>query len=291
VNDAERLDKIEERLTKLEAAFDQRLAAEGGSPFQSFPEPLAYALGRYGSAATHSGRFFLLLDAGEIAIKYSWSLAMAFAPSDAAHAVYVTPPTLGVFASRLRSFLDSRDVATTTEPILRALARSFRKDNGKPTPAGRYLLDEFVVVRNRERGHASTLTEGAYESLWRSVHPVLMDTLAHCEHLRFHCVRIESVDVGNPDWFTYSITELKGVAPKTAPMAVLSKDRIRQGSVCLWDGAMRLVSLSPFIEYRACGVCGLEHTFFLEKVDGQTLHLHSYAANHRMSRGGGLDRP
>src|SRR5262249_51214468 len=153
---------------------------------------------------------------------------------------------------------------------------------------GRYLLDEFVAIRNRDRGHASAQHEGAYDSLCKSVEPALMDGLIHCEHVHLHCVRVESVDVGNPDWFTYTVAPLRGVAP-SAPLPVLSTDRIRVGAVCVWDGAMRLVSLSPWVEYRVCAVCGLEHTFFVEKADAQTFALHSYAANHRMSVPGGLD--
>ena len=291
MEDGDRLDRIEERLSRLETAFEQRLGADGGAQFHSFPEPLAYALVRYRSATTHASRFFSLLDAGEIAIKYSWALASAFAPPEVADLVYATPPTLGTFAASLRALWDRPEFETAADSLLRTLVKSFRKDNGKPTPAGRYLLDEFIVVRNRERGHASALPEGAYDSLCRSVYPVLVDTLAKCEHLRFHCVRVEGVDVGNPEWFTYSVTVLKGMAPSTAAMPVLSKDRIPQGSVCVWDGAMRLVSLSPFVDYRVCDLCGLEHTFFVEKADGRTLHLHSYVANHRMTRAGSVERP
>lgn len=281
---------MEERLSRLEAAVERLTTAAGTNQAVSLPEPLAWALARYGSVFTQSGRFFCLLDAGEIAIKYSCAVAMAFAPEEAVEKLFATPPSLGSFAAALGTFMNGVSLEPGSDPILRTLVRSFRKENGKPTSAARYLLDEFVNIRNRERGHASALMEGAYESLCRRVEPVLLEALKQCDHLHFHFLRIESVNPGKEEWFEYSVTLLSGVAPTASVMPVISRDRIRQGSVCLWDGAQHLVPLVPLVDYRTCSSCGLDHCFFIERVDSQGFHLHSYTANHRMVLKGTLAR-
>jgi hypothetical protein len=286
----ERLERIEERLAKLEANLGQLVAAGGSNRGGAFPEPLARALGGYGSAATHSVRFMSLLDAGEIAIMYSHAIGMAFAPEEAVARLFQMPPTLGSLAADLWRFLNDASTVASTDPVLQALRRSFCKGKGKPTPVSRYLLEEFVHIRNEERGHAAALPEGAYESLCRQVEPALLGNFKQCEHLRLHFVRVESVNIGKADWFEYSVTLLTGVLPVAGSMPVISRDRIRKGAACLWDGAWRLLALSPLVEYIVCSKCGLEHCFFLECADSQGLHLHSYTANHRMVLPGTLER-
>src|SRR5947209_11083608 len=103
-------------------------------------------------------RFFALLDTGEALIKYSAGIAfscVAAASRQAAERatlLYNTAPTLGTIASQMREILDAPEFTPWPLDLVRPV---FKRPNGKVTPTARYLLDEFISLRNSQRGHGA----------------------------------------------------------------------------------------------------------------------------------------
>jgi hypothetical protein len=234
-------------------------------------------------ASLHHERFFSLLDAGEACIKYTGAMAIALSitagrPFDLAE-TFRQPPSLGRWAQIIRESLRWQTFPNTL--IANALKSSLMRPNGQSTPAGRYLLDEFVNVRNTERGHASSLPDAAYERLHLRHATELHDALGACKHITYPLVRIESVDVVTEP-FSYDVRLLVGPPPLTRTERIQAETRIRQGSACGWDRSDTLLDLGEIVIYRTCPVCNLAHSFFLERMDENYRHYHSYVGNHRL---------
>ena len=114
-----------------------------------------------------------------------------------------------------------------------------------------------------------------------------MDSLDACAHLRHALVRVQSINLTDSEHISYSVVRLNGMIARAAPL-LLSRDRVARSSVCICINKHRLYPLSPFVEYRVCNVCNLEHNFFLERASGSRLWLHSYEGNYRIEVEGRL---
>ena len=89
----------------------------------------------------------------------------------------------------------------------------FRKPNGKPTSVARYLLDEFITLRNDARGHSSQQSAGYYEGLYLKNHLIIQDCIRSCTFLSLPLVYVHSTDdaLGR---YSYGVTTLPGRCPR-----------------------------------------------------------------------------
>ena len=280
-------ESIEVRLTALEAAVGRLTLQIISSPIALFyPEPIATPLAIESGAVLHHERFFSLLDAAEAFVKYSGAIAIGLyrlaGNSFDVQNEFRKPLSLGTWAEILWKLLQSGSI--TDNSIAGALMNSFIKPNGKPTPIGRFFLEEFVNIRNEERGHSSSLPDEAYERLHLRHSSVVHDALENCSHMNIPLIRIESVDVATEP-ISYDIRHLVGPLPLTRTERIQSGSKLRLNSLYIWDKADIFVDLADLLIYKSCPVCNLTHTFFLEKIDNKFLYYHSYFGNHRYKMG------
>ena len=280
------LSAIESRLADVEAVIARLGQLTLTSPsVLSYPEPISSALAKEGGARFHHERFFGLLDAGEICIQYSGIVAMALLLQSGSaidlKAEFKQPIPLGLWAGHLRKLRD--DSAATDNLIGKELVTSLFKSNGKPTPTGRFWMDEFLNLRNSERGHGSSLPDEAYEALHLRHSSEIYHALESCSYLKYPLVRVESVDISSEP-FNYDLRLLIGPPPITITKRIHSTSRVRLGSTCVWDRREMLLYLEDLIIYRNCPTCNVEHTFLLEEWDDSTKKYRAYIGNHRYSQ-------
>lgn len=192
------------------------------------------------------------------------------------------PISMGGWAQVIRDMCRSCDWPSGN-PIGRALRFSLFRPNGKPTPTGRYILEEFINLRNRERGHASSLPDEAYESLHLRHTTEIHDALESCGHLMYPLVRVESVDV-TTEPLSYDIRLLVGPPPLTTTRRIQAATRVQPGTTCVWDRGEVLLNLDDLVIYRTCPTCNVEHTFLLEQWTDNTKYYRAYVGNHRFRK-------
>ena len=279
-----RVDALQARVTALETILGRLgVLTSSSAAILTYPEPLATSLAKEIGARFHHERFFGLLDAGEICIQYTGAMTLALCKSSQPNldlqSEFRRPVSLGGWAELIREKCSSCDVFSD-HPIGRVLRASLFRPNGRPTPTGRYIMEEFINLRNRERGHASSLPEEAYESLHLRHTTEIHDALESCAYLMYPLVRVESVDVVTEP-LSYDVRLLIGPPPLTAIRRIQSPTRVQPGMTCVWDRGEVLLNLDDLVIYRACPVCNVEHTFFLEQWADNTRHYRAYAGNHR----------
>lgn len=276
---------METRLTRLEVAVGRLTSQAADSPIANiYPEPLATPLALEKGTYLNMGRYFSLLDAGEAFIKYSWAIAVSLHRLDNSEFDVIRdfrqPPSIGTFVKLLRDLLQLSSVFEN--PVGKTLQLSFFQENGKLTQAGRFFLDEYTNIRNINRGHSASLPDGAYEVPYLRHAGELHDALEKCPHLRFPLVQIQSA---NPvsEQISYDIRLLTGPPPFTNIERIQTESRLRLGGLYVWDRADIFVDLMNLLICRACPVCNLEHTFFLEQATSKVDKYHSYFGSHRCS--------
>jgi hypothetical protein len=282
-NDAQASAEI--RLTALEAAVAHLSALmEPAVAASHLASPVAVPLLKEAAQHEFSAKFFALIDVGESLIKYSTALALAAAvqnerPSaSAAVELFKQPPTLGKWAEGLRCTLD--DTLNTDWPV-DVIREVFRRQNNRPTSTARYLLDEFIRIRNHVRGHGAQQPEGYYEDLYLRNHLNVHDCVRACMYLRLPLIHIHAIaHVGSQ--YSYKATILMGATPIGSPDLILSPVRAPVGSMCAWDSGARLLPLHDFVTYRYCKTCMLEHVFFADRITADRLSFHSYVGSHRL---------
>ena len=281
--DPGKMETIEGRLAALEAAVGRLVARVSSSPEAlGYPEPLATPLAQESGARLHHERIFSLLDAGQACVEYTAAMVIALCRAggrnfDIEHE-YRQPLSFGDLAALIREMLASPEYPDY--PIARALKSSLLRANGRLTPPGRYLLEEFIAARNRERGYASSLPDQAYEALYLRHATPLHDALGSFGHLTYPLVKIESVDVVTEP-FSYDVRLLVGPPSFTSTERIQAHSRVSPGTTCVWDRDGMLLDLLDLVVYRSCPTCNLEHTFFLERCSERTKLYHAYLGNHR----------
>lgn len=278
-----KIDSIEARIAGLEAAIGRIILRMDSSPIAlAYPEPLATPLARESSATLYHERFFSLLDAGEAFIKYSGAIAIGLfnmgGQNFDVNKEFAQPVSLGRWVEIINEVLSSGKLPDNS--IANSFKTSLVKPNGKLTSAGRFFLEEFTNIRNIERGHASSLPDGAYERLHLRHAQVVHDALGNCAYLYFPLIRIESSDVAT-DPISYDIRHLVGPPPLTRVERIQSGNKLHLNNLYIWDNDDIFVNLSELVIYITCPTCNLTHTFFLEKLTGKSLFYHSYFGNHR----------
>ena len=280
-----RVAALEARVAALELSVGRLILNSTPSPAAlAYPEPLATPLVKESGAGLHHEKFFSLLDAGEACLQYTGAMAIAlcksgghgFDPSQELR----QPLSLGRWAELTRTMLGWHGLPDN--PISQAMKSSLWRPNGRFTPSGRYFLEEFISIRNSQRGHASSLPDEAYGALHLRYSAELLDALSSFTYLTYPLVRIESVDI-QTDPFSYDIRLLVGPPPLTSTERIQAALRLPTGAVCVWDRADTLLDLGGLIIYRSCPTCNLEHTFFLERLESNAKRYHSYFGNHRFS--------
>lgn len=279
------LANIEARLGVLETAVARlNSILEPGFSVANMAAPVATAWLKEAAQHEFSAKFFALLDVGEALLKYSAAVAFAWVlqvgKPQAAEVIemFKQPPTLGKLADGLRKILDDPSNADWPLDVLR---EAFRRPNGKPTPVSRYLLDEFISIRNEQRGHGAQQPEGHYEGLYLRNYLTIQDCVRDCRHLQLPLLQVHAVDILGGH-YAYQTTLLMGGSPARAPEPVVTPVRMRPGSTCVWDRGIRVLPVQDFVTYRYCGVCGLEHVFFAERRTDKKVSYHSYTGNHRI---------
>lgn len=281
-----RIGEIEGRLSSTEAGLHKVTALL--DPALAYPEPIATPVALEHASHLYHEKFLSLLDAGESCIKYTAAIALSLVTAGTvelgswARERLQQPQSIGTWAGYVREALPKLDRVKTAFGF--RLLDSLRRDDGKPTPAARYLLDEFVHVRNQERGHGAMRPEGVIQELYSRHCTTLHDSLADLSYLEFPLVRVESVNVAMPKML-YDVRVLTGPSPMGRMARAVSEAQVSRGSTCVWDRSEGLLNLGGLVAYRLCTMCGLEHTFFLERVRGETRQYHSYSGNHRMTEG------
>jgi hypothetical protein len=275
---------LEGRLSALETTVAKILdRLERSSAADNLAAPIAIPLLKEAGEHEFVGKFFALMDLGESLIKYSAALAFAVAleqkrpAGDMALKLFEAKPTLGKFVEALREVLNDKDLTTWPIDILRG---AFREGKTRPSATARYLFDDFVSLRNRERGHASHQSEGYYEGLYLQNHLIVLDCVAACAHTRLPLLRIHNLNHAG-DRFVYQASLLMGPAATRLEDHVVTHDRVAVGATCIWDRGERLLSLREFLAYRYCPICSLEHVFFCERLAKDAVGYHSYVGNHR----------
>lgn len=277
----DRLEKVERRLNSAEGTLQELL---GAVQIISYPEPIAASLARERNSVSFQQRFFALMDAAEAFLKYTTCFLLAVAAEQGKdiseiRRMLAIKPSLGVWSSAGREALQiiAPDGSAISNSIISALFRS----NRKPTAPNRFIFEELVNLRNKERGHGSAQPEGVYENLYFRYHSTINDTLASCLYLKFPLVRIESLDFADRE-LEYKAIALMGPSPIGYLLTISSDSRLSIGTTCIWDEEhTRLIPLGDLFAYRLCD-CGGEHSFFLDEwADGRRAY-HSYTANHRI---------
>ena len=279
-----RVASLEARVAALELLVGRLILGAASSPTAlAYPEPLATPLAKESGAGLHHEKFFSLIDAGEACLQYTGAMAIALCKSGG-HEFdpgneFRQPPPLGRWAELTRNhLLDCNGLPDN--PISQAMKSSLWRPNSRFTPAGRYLLEEFIGIRNRERGHASSLPDQAYEARHLRHSTGLLDALSSLTYLSYPLVRIESIDI-QTDPYSYDIRLLVGPPPLTSTERIQAATRLSPGAVCVWDRVDTLLDLGGLVIYRSCPTCNLEHTFFLERWANNRRRYHSYFGNHR----------
>jgi hypothetical protein len=276
---------IESRLFALETAVARlSTAIEPEFAVRALAAPIASAVIREASQHKFSAKFFTLLDLGETVIKYSAALAFARAveagggPAQHVFSMFLAPPSLGSLAAGLRKNFDGQIAQDWPVSIIR---NTFRRSNGKPTSTARYLLDEFIRLRNADKGHGAYQSEGYYEDLYGRNSVNVQDCITASEHLQIQLVRINDMDSAG-DKFAYSATRLMGATPLPIRAALISPVKLKVGATYLWDQKDRFLPLDVFVTYRHCSECGQEHIFFAERITAEEISYHSTSSNHRI---------
>jgi hypothetical protein len=279
------VDQLERRIAALEGVV-ARLSAliEPTQAVSSIASPVALASLKESGQHQFHAKFFALLDLGESLIKYSAALAFAEAV-DKKRAIatvvsetFMTPPTLGKIVSCLRDVINNDSGGEwPVDSIRDAFLRPGRKP--KPTTTARYLFDEFIRVRNEERGHGAQLPEGYYEELYFKHNMTVHDCIKACGFVQLPLVHIHAVN-NVDDQYEYQATLLMGVSPSATRIQTSAK--VPVGAACVWDNGSRLMPLHNFIAYRYCPKCNSEHLFFAERMTSDRLYFHSYIGNHRL---------
>ncbi len=281
----DRVTALEARITALEVSVGRlNLSASSSPTALTYPEPLATPLVKESGAGLHHERFFSLLDAGEACLQYTGAILIALCRS-AGHEFnpaqeFRQPMSLGRWAELIKTLLAWEGLPD--DSIGQALKSSILRPNGRFTPSGRYLFEEFVSIRNTQRGHGSSLPDEAYSALRLRHSRELLDSLQSFTFLTFPLVKTESVDIVT-DPPNYDVRLLMGPPPLTSTERILSAVRLPMGTVCVWNRDDRLLDLGGLLVYRSCPTCNLEHTFFLERWDDGKRHYHSYFGNHRFT--------
>ena len=232
-----------------------------------------------------NARFFALLDIGEASLKYSagiafaWSINKGHAQANDVMEMFKQFPSFGKWAEMLRRILDDPSNTGWPVDIVRA---AFKSPDGKPTAIARYLLDEFISLRNKERGHGAQQPEGHYESLYRGNTLIIQDCVAALRHLEIPLVYVHAAD-NLTNKCAYKTIRLMGAAPTSSAEPIVTTVKVAVGSTCLWDGSDSLLPLGGFITHRYCPTCGLEHMFFAERITADKLSCHSYVGGHRLT--------
>jgi hypothetical protein len=277
---------VETRLAALEATVVRlRSIVEPSFTVSNMAAPVAAASLKEASQHEFSGKFFALLDLGETLLKYSAAIAFAAVAGgsdagavDEVMKLFKQPPTLGKIAGGLR------DILNKTPQIdwpLDVVSATFRRPNKKPTSKARYLLDEFISIRNDERGHGAHQPEGYYESLYLKNSLIIQDCVTASTYIQLPLVHVHAVDHHNGQ-YSYKVTLLMGGAASRMAEPILTMEKVRAGSTCLWDRGLRLFPLREFLMYRYCNICTTEHIFFAEQITDDSIFLHSYIGNHRI---------
>jgi hypothetical protein len=281
----------QERLASIEArleALDKTVATlaglvQTGFPALGFPEPIAGALAREHASVSFHERFFHLLDAGEASIKFAAAVILgleaANGPKIDISALYGPPIPLGIWARIVQDSYPALTAAGTPGSIF-VRDHIFRRDRSL-LPSAKLLLSEFVTVRNRERGHGTTHPEGIYEDLYRRHAIAIHDAIRAMDFYQIPFVRIEQINIIEST-MRYDLRLLMGPFPMSRVERLESSAMVPKGEVCIWDREKSLLGLKGLVIYRACPVCNLEHTFFLEQVSGGRARYHTYTGNHRI---------
>ena len=284
-NTPDRVAALEARVAALELSVGRLTLSAASSPAAlAYPEPLATPLVKESGAGLHHEKFFSLLDAGEACLQYTGAMAIALAKSgghefDPAQE-FRQPLSLGRWAELTRNLLAWDGLPDNA--ISQAMKSSISRPNGRFTPSGRYLLEEFISIRNSQRGHGSSLPDEAYGTLHLRHSTGLLDALRSFTYLTYPLVRIESVDIVTEP-FSYDVRLLVGPPPLTSTERIQSAVRLPMGAVCVWDQVDTLLDLGGLVIYRNCPTCNLEHTFFLERWESNAKRYHSYFGNHRFT--------
>jgi hypothetical protein len=276
---------VESRLAALEAAVS-RLSSivEPTIAVSNMAAPVAAASLKEASQHEFFGKFFALLDLGETLLKYSAAIAFASVTrssgvqADEVMELFKQPPTLGKIAGALRDILKR---SAELDWPLDTVNATFRRSNKKPTSAARYLLDEFINIRNAERGHGAHQPEGYYEGLYLKNHFVIQDCVTASSHVQLPLLHVHAVD-HDKGQYAYKVTLLMGGAASRMAEPIVTTEKVRTGSTCLWDRGLRLFPLREFVMYRYCEICTTEHVFFAEQITEDRVFLHSYLGNHRI---------
>jgi hypothetical protein len=184
---------------------------------------------------------------------------------------------LGKLAEGLRKVLDS-DTGTHWPVDLVRVA--LRRPNGKPTSTARYLLEEFITIRNDERGHGAQQPEGYYQSLYLRNHLIIHDCLRACKYVQLPLVHVHAIDHVK-DQYGYKTTLLMGGSAIQAAEPIVTSVKASVGATCLWDHGVQILALDQFVSYRYCDTCRLEHVFFADRITSEKISYHSYFGNHR----------
>jgi len=278
--------EIEARVAALEAAVARLVdIVEPSLAASHLAAPIAFPWQKEVAQHEFVARFFALLDLGESLIKYSAALALAAlchaqpASEQAATEFLRQPAPLGGWITSLRNTLNDPAVNTWPIEILRGI---FRRPNTKPTDTARYLFDEFVRIRNRERGHGSQQPDGYYEDLYRNNYMSVHDCVRASTHVRLPLVYLHAVD-HREGRYAYKVTLLMGVSPATLSEPIHTSIRVPVRSTCLWDRGAFLLPLNDFLVHQYCRTCYMEHSFFSERITAEQVAFHSYIGNHRQT--------
>jgi hypothetical protein len=280
----DKLADLAARVLRLETLVASVMAApESVLLVSNICAPVAIAFLNEASQRTYNARFFALLDVCETIVKYTAAVAFAGALRDGALSdsavteLFAKPPTLGKLVEAVRSAIEADDGRRWPITDVRS---ALRRPNGKPTPAARFILDEFVTIRNRDRGHGTQRPEGYYESVYLKNYLVVADCVQTLSYLRLPLVHIGTMNHANTA-FRYGGMYLMGSAPVRTSQPIESAERVDIGATCLSDGSKDLLPLDRFLSFRYCDTCNLEHVFFAEKVESGKRHLISYTGSHR----------
>jgi hypothetical protein len=265
------------------ASLEQRvLIIESTLLGDNLPEPLATLLEQEESSLTYMQKFFTLLDAGEVAIRYTAGLVLGLAKSEDPESIdlpmlFNPAPSLGKVAGMCRDKLPDIGHSDLAESLRSSLVRS----NQKLKPHARYLFEEFVRVRNDEKGHGSTRPEGAYETLYLRHQSNVHDAIQAMQFLKNLLVRVEAMDV-RAGRFVYDARLLMGPSAHGKLMKISTDDQIAVGTTCVLTSGGELVPLLGTVSRRLCKVCQLEHTFLLDKDDGKERKYMSFVGSHKI---------
>jgi hypothetical protein len=219
--------EIELRLATLEAAV-ARLTSMVEPVFNASQIAAPVAIPLLKEAAQHefSAKFFALLDLGEALLKYSAALAFSAAvetsgpEAEEVEELFKQPPTLGKLAEGLRKTMDNSKITGWPMNIVRT---AFRRPNNKPSPIARYLLEDFIRIRNDERGHGAHQPEGYYQGLYLKNYLIVHDCVRACKHLQLPVVHIHAVDHLRAQ-YGYKTTLLMGGAATGVPEPIRGQE-------------------------------------------------------------------